>query len=124
MAIRLAFGGQFAFNHHLGGDTGVVGADLPQGFFTQHAVIAGEGILNGVLERMAHVQGAGDVRRRNHNGVAFAIQAILIGLEVAFFFPLLVPGLFEGVGLVGLVHGDGVISMVTQRAISADLASD
>ena len=40
-AAGLTFGGQFALNHHLRGDTGMVGAHLPQGIFALHAVVSG-----------------------------------------------------------------------------------
>ena len=63
---RLAFfGGDLALHQHLRGDTGVVGAYLPQGVATLHATPAHQGVHDGILEGMAHVQGAGDVGRRD-----------------------------------------------------------
>ncbi len=105
VTIRLAFSRQFAFYHHLGRNTGVVGTDLPQGFLAQHALVTSQCVLQRVLEGMAHVQRAGDVRWRDHDGVAFSLKTVLIRLEVAFLFPFFVPGLFDGVGLVGFIHG-------------------
>ena len=104
VTIRLVLCSEFALNHHLRGDTGVVSTDLPQGFFALHALVAGEGVLNSVLERVTHVQRAGDIRWWNHDGVTFAGQPVLIRLEVAFLFPLFVPGLFNCAGFIGLIH--------------------
>ena len=45
---------------------------------------------------------AGDVGRRNHDAVGIALTG---GSEVVVRLPLLVPVLFDLVGLVSLVHG-------------------
>ena len=60
-----AFFGEFAFDHHLGGDAGVVGAGEPEGVFAAHAVPADGDVDLGVLEHVAHVEDAGDVGRRD-----------------------------------------------------------
>ena len=51
-------------NQHLGGDTGVVGARLPQGVATLHAAETDQGVHDRVVKTVTHVQAAGDVRRR------------------------------------------------------------
>ena len=56
-------------DHGLRGDAGVVGARHPEGVVALHAVPADEHVLDGVVERVAHVQRAGDVRRRDDDGV-------------------------------------------------------
>ena len=56
---------ELALDHHLGRDAGVVDARLPQHVAPVHAPIATKDVLQRVVERMAHVQIAGDVRRRN-----------------------------------------------------------
>ena len=89
--------GEVAAHHHLGGDAGVVGAHLPQRAIAAHAVVADQRVLQGVLERMAHVQGAGDVRRRQQDGVG---RAVALRGERAAGFPLLVQAGFEGLGVV------------------------
>ncbi len=61
---RNALGVELAFHHDLGGDARVVGAGLPQRVVARHAVVAGERVHQRVLEGVAHVQRAGDVRRR------------------------------------------------------------
>ncbi len=55
---------QLAFHHDLGGDAGVVGARHPQRVVALHAVIAREAVHDRLVERMAHVQRAGHVGRR------------------------------------------------------------
>ncbi|MDT4793166.1 hypothetical protein FQZ97_256800 [compost metagenome] len=99
-----ALGGQLALHHHLGGDAGVVGARLPQGVAALHAAVADQRVHDGVVEAVTHVQAAGDVRRRNHDGVRLA--GTLRG-EIVLFLPQGVPVGFDGVGLVGLVHERG-----------------
>ena len=95
------FGGDLALNHHLGGDTGVVGTRLPQGVLALHAVVADQGVHQGLLEGVTHVQAAGDVRRRDHDGVR---PTCTLRGEVVVRLPVPVQGGFNGVRLVGLVH--------------------
>ncbi|MNF76730.1 hypothetical protein D3C84_588550 [compost metagenome] len=96
-----AVGRQLALDHHLRGDAGVVGARLPQGLAALHAAETDQRIHDRVIETMAHVQAAGDVRRRDHDGVGLA--RTLRG-EIVVRLPVLVQGGFNGVRLVGLVH--------------------
>jgi len=88
-------------NQHLGGDTRVVGARLPQGVATLHAAETDQGVHDRVVKTVTHVQAAGDVRRRDHDGVRVA--RALRG-KIILFFPGFVPGSFNGVRLVGLIH--------------------
>jgi len=60
---------QLALDHHLRGDAGVIGARLPEHVAPAHALEAGEYVLERVVERMPHVQRAGDVGRRNDDAV-------------------------------------------------------
>ena len=98
---RFALRVQLALDDHLRGDTGVVAARLPQGIVAEHAVVADERVHDGVLEGVAHVQGAGDVRRRNHDGVGLAAAA---GGEVVALFPAVIPFVFDVGGLVAGGH--------------------
>src|SRR5690606_11138206 len=66
-----------------------------------HAAETHQAVHDRVVEAVAHVQAAGDVRRRDHDGVGLA--GTLRG-EVVVRLPVLVQGGFDGVGLVGLVH--------------------
>ena len=95
--LALALEHQVAADHHLGGDAGVVGAHLPQRAMAAHPVVADQRVLQRVLERMAHVQGAGDVRRRQQDGVG---GTIALRGERAAVLPLLVEAGFEGLGIV------------------------
>ena len=47
---------QLALDHVLGGDAGVVGAGDPQGGVALHALAPDQGVLDGHVEGMAHVQ--------------------------------------------------------------------
>ena len=80
-------------NLRLGGDGCVVGAGQPQGLEALHTFGADQDVLHGVVNGVAHVQLAGDVGRRHHNGVRLLIF-ISLGMEVATFLPHFVdPGL-------------------------------
>ena len=68
----LALGFELTLHQHLRGDTGVVGARLPQGVATLHAAETDQGVHDRVVEAVTHVQAAGDVRRRDHDGVGLA----------------------------------------------------
>jgi hypothetical protein len=95
---------QEALDDHLGGDAGMIRARLPEGGLAAHAVIADQGIHDGVLEGVAHVQAAGDVRRRDHDAVR--VVAGGGGGKVTPFLPNPVPSLFQGLGVVVLVEHD------------------
>src|SRR5207249_804780 len=56
------------FDGRLRGDAGVIGAGNPKRVEALHAPPADEHILQRVVEGVAEVQGAGDVRRRDHDG--------------------------------------------------------
>ena len=59
-----ALGLELSLDHDLRGDAGVIGAGDPDGVEAAHPVIAGERVHDGLVERVPHVQGAGDIRRR------------------------------------------------------------
>ncbi len=63
---------QLTLDYHLSGDAGVICTRLPQGVATLHPPEANQCIHDGVVEPMAHMQAAGDVRRRDHDGVGLA----------------------------------------------------
>ncbi len=64
-----SLGVELAFDDHLGRNTGVVRSGLPERVVAAHAVIAGEGIHERVLEGMAHVQSPRNVGGRDHDAV-------------------------------------------------------
>ena len=86
--IRLALGGQFALHHHLGGNTGMVCAHLPESVLAFHAVVSGQGIHNAVLQSVTNMQAAGNIRRWNNNtvgvGTGFAIRCKIAALLPSF----------------------------------------
>lgn len=53
----------------LGGNTCMVGAKDPTSLITLHASTTDAGVLDGVVQGMAHMKHAGYVRRRNNDGV-------------------------------------------------------
>ena len=87
-----AFRAELALDHHLRRDAGVVGARLPQRRVAAHAVPARERVHERVLERVPHVQRAGDVRRRQHDAVA---RAITLRRECPGRFPTFVDAGFD-----------------------------
>ena len=101
VVAALALGFELALYQHLRSDASVVGAWLPQGVAPLHAAKANQGVHDRVVEAMAHVQAASDVRWRDHDGVGIA--RALRG-EVVLGLPGVVPGSFNGVRLVGLIH--------------------
>jgi hypothetical protein len=60
----------------------------------QHAVVAGQAIHDGLVESMAHVQGAGDVRRRQLDAER-RFAGVQGGAVVTALFPLAAPELFN-----------------------------
>ena len=58
---------QLALDDDLRGNARVVGARHPDGVVPQHAVVAREAVHDGLVERVPHVQRAGDVGRRQLN---------------------------------------------------------
>ncbi|CAH0325855.1 hypothetical protein SRABI106_04544 [Rahnella aquatilis] len=97
------FSGDFTFNHHLRCDTRMVSPRLPQSIFPLHALIADHGVHDGLLESMTHVQAAGDVRRRDHDGKAF-FTGVTMWLEIALLFPVLVKRLLDVLRVICLIH--------------------
>ena len=85
---------QLAFDHHLRRDAGMVGADHPQRILAAQTFVPDHDILQGVVQRMADMQGPGHVGRRVHDGEGLRIGAL--GPEKALFFPVLVPTLLDG----------------------------
>ena len=84
----------------LGGDTGVVRAGQPQGLVPLHPLEADEDVLQGGVHGVAHVQLAGDVGGRHHDGKGLLV-GIRLRLEAAAVHPHLVD---PGLHLPGIVH--------------------
>lgn len=80
----------------------MVGAYLPKRVVALHALVTGERVHDRVLERVAHVQAAGNVGWRNGDAVGLAFTG---GAEIALGFPVFVPLALDIFWLVGFFHG-------------------
>ena len=99
---------QLPFDHHLRGDTGVVGAGLPQNVPAAHPFKATEDVLQSVIERMPHVQRTGHIGRRDHDREGLGVLPLgATGLEGAAFLPDAGHAAFNIGGLVVLLDHDG-----------------
>ena len=65
VTVRLLPLHHLPLDHHLGGDAGMVHARLPQDVAAAHPLEAGEHVLKRVVQRVADVERAGDVGRRD-----------------------------------------------------------
>jgi hypothetical protein len=82
----------------------MIGAGLPQHVAAAHALEASEHVLEGVVERMAHMQRAGDVGRRDDDAIRLGAMPLgPIGPECARLLPGGVDAPLNGGGLVCLV---------------------
>ena len=70
--LNLALG-KIALDHHLGGNSGMVHARLPEHIVALHALAADQDVLKRVVESVTDVQRTGDVGRRDDDGVAVGI---------------------------------------------------
>ncbi len=84
--LGLSVGSELLLDDGLRGDTGVVHAWQPQHLVALHPLATAEHVHEGVIQGMAHVQAAGDVRGRQHDGVA-GLVAGRVGLEVPGVYP-------------------------------------
>lgn len=94
-----------ALDHHLRGDPRVVGADHPQRILAAQALITDHHVLQGVVERVADVEAAGDVRRRVDDGEGFRVRAGRA--EATVRFPVGIPARLD---LGGVESGGQVIA--------------
>ena len=79
----------------------MIGSGLPEGLISLHPLEADDDVLHGLIQGMAHVELAGDVRRRNDNGKGL-LGVIHDGVEVLLLLPLLVDPVLDALGIVGL----------------------
>src|SRR6185369_3131928 len=91
---------EVALDHHLGRDSGMVGADDPQSVLAEHPLAACEHILQGDVERVADVQRPGDIGRRHDDRPRLLVRPV--GPEQAAAFPMRVPALLDALGVEGL----------------------
>ena len=80
---------ELGHNLVLGGDGSVVGTGDPAGVPAVHAGLADEHVVECIVEHMSHVQDAGDVRRRDHDGIRLPVVGF--GMEAFMLQPVGVP---------------------------------
>ena len=85
----------------LRGDARMVGAEDPARGIAAHAHVAHEGILDGIVHGMAHMQNAGHVGRRDDDGAVADALGALVGSGV---HPTVDKLGLEDLGVVGLGH--------------------
>ena len=74
---RLLLLHELALDNDLRRDAGVIGARLPEHVPPAHALEARQDILQRVVERMAHMQRAGDVGRRDDHGIGLRLRVFV-----------------------------------------------
>ena len=70
---------KFARDDNLRGDSGVVGSGLPERVFAAHFLAANKRVHQRMLKGVPHVQSAGNIRRRQHNGIFPPAPALRFG---------------------------------------------
>ena len=101
VVAALALFREFALDHVLRGDSGVVGARLPQRVVALHPARAHDNVVQRDVQRMAEMQLAGDVGRRNYDREDRAGTG-RIGFEIAEINPALKPVLLRAFGIESL----------------------
>src|SRR5690606_18084351 len=86
--------GELALDHVLRGDPRVIHAGQPQRLVPLHPPPADQRVLDGVVQRVAHVQRAGHVGRRDDDRER-RLVAVRVGPEVSGRYPPLVPPLLD-----------------------------
>src|SRR5208337_2802332 len=110
LAAHLAAAGflalhELALDDHLRRDARVVRAGLPEHVLALHARVTRQNVLQRVVERMAHVQIAGDVRRRNDDGIGGASGPLgPAGAKSARIFPIFSDASLDRGRVEGLFH--------------------
>ena len=90
---------QLPLHHPLGGNPGVVGAGEPEGGDAGHAAVANQRVLQGLFQRVAQVQLAGDVGRRHDDDIGL-LPGPWNGVEIVPVQPVLVNAPFNVGGVV------------------------
>ena len=94
---------QLPLDHHLRRDAGMISAGLPEHVLAVHAPVAAQDVLQCVVERMAHMQVAGNVGRRNDDAERLRILSCSRA-ERARLFPERADASLHVRGLKCLVH--------------------
>ena len=94
---------------------GMVGAGLPEHVAAAHALEAAQHVLQRVVERMPHMQRAGDVGRRDHDAIGLGVAPLRpAATEGAGLLPGGVDARLDLGGLVGLVDHCRVVPAISR----------
>ena len=94
---------ELPLDHSLGGDAGVIGARLPQDVFAAHALEATQDVLQCIVQRVAHMQRAGDIGRRDDDAIRLGLGALgPAGTEGAGRLPGCINAALDCARLIGL----------------------
>ena len=130
VVARGALGAQLLLEDGVDGDRGVVGAENPERVVPLHPPGSHERVLHRVVEGVPHVQGAGDVRRRDRDREVLLGGPGGLGVEVAALDPVVedppldlgrlpARGLLEALAAVG-VHWATILGWFPWAARSCD----
>ena len=96
---------QLPLDDHLRRDAGMICARLPKHILAAHPLEPAENILQGRVERVAHMQGTGDIRRRNDDCEGFRPCPLRPACpESARLFPRRRNTAFDRLGIESLFH--------------------
>ncbi len=104
--LRESFFCQLCNDFCLRGNAGVIGAGHPQRTVSLHALPAYQNILPGIVQRMAHMKLARNIRRRDHNTERFLVF-IRLRMKISFFRPFLIDPILHLAGIIGFCNIPG-----------------
>ncbi len=108
---RRALPAQLPLDDRLRRDAGVVESGLPERVEAAHAVPADERVLDRAVQRVAHVERARDVRRRDRDDVRVA-RPVRVGVVEALLLPDALPALLDArVCVERLHHAEPIVVM-------------
>ena len=79
---------------------GVISAGLPERIIALHAFPTDQYILHGIVQRVAHVELAGNVRRRDHDGKR-RFRVVHFCMEVFLFLPVFIDPVLNSLRIIG-----------------------
>ena len=106
MAIHTIIGELF-FHNILGSNSCMVSTGHPQDIIATQSPVAAENILQCIIKCVTHVKDAGDIWRRDYNGIALLIAFLLPGRKQQFLFPEIVPAFFHVMWFITFVKKIG-----------------
>ena len=92
-ALIATISGELALHHHLCRDACMVGARLPADILAAHPLKPNQRVLKRIVKRVAHVQDASDVGRRDDDGIGLR-TGVTRRAETASLLPARINALF------------------------------